>query len=418
MYSPFRSSYSFLNFLEESKNTHMEHLEDNVLNAGVEGARQSINFLRSLRDMLAGHSKTKINASVKWDGAPAIFAGIDPRDGKFFVAKKGIFNKDPKVYKTEKEIRADTSGDLADKLAVCLKYLPELGITGVIQGDLMFTRSDLKDETIDGENFVTFHPNTIVYAVPANTQLAKQIKAAKMGIVWHTVYTGKSFETMKATFGKNIKAKLKPSKNVWFDDATYRDMSGTATMTAQETAEVTQILSRAGTLFQTMSAKVLNQLSDNEELLILVKAYNNSKIKAGEVIITNPDAHTTGLVEYLTARFTKEIDSKKTDKGKEAARQKMNQMMSFFTNNPKAEINKIFELMKLLIDAKLILVSKMNRASGFGTFLKTETGFAVTNQEGFVAIDHTGKNAVKIVDRLEFSRANFSKDFIKGWQRK
>lgn len=408
---------NFTQYLIEAKNTHMEHLEDNVLNGGVEGARQSINFLRSLRDMLAGHSKTKINASVKWDGAPAVFAGIDPRDGKFFVAKKGIFNKEPKVYKTEAEVRADTSGDLADKLSACLKYLPELGITGVIQGDLMFTQSDLKRQTIDDEQFITFHPNTIVYAVPANSQLAKQIQSAKIGVVWHTTYTGKSFETMKASFGKNIKSKLKPSKNVWFDDATYRDMSGTATMTAQETAEVTNILSKAGTLFQSIPAKVLNEISDNEDLLMMIKTYNNSKIRAGEVLIANPDAHTTGLVDFIGAKFRKEMDSKKTEKGKEAVKQKQNQVMAFFTNNPKVEINKVFELMKLLIDAKIVIVSKMNKASGIGTFLKTENGFRVTNQEGYVAIDHTGKNAVKIVDRLEFSRANFSPDILKGWQR-
>ncbi len=408
---------SFYSFLEESKNTHMEHIEDNILNAGVEGARQSINFLRSLRDMLAGHSTTKINTTVKWDGAPAIFAGIDPTDGRFFVAKKGIFNKNPKVYKTPAEVRADTSGDLADKLIICLKYLPELGITGVIQGDLMFTQSDLKHETIDGEEYLTFHPNTIVYAVPAGSKLAKQIQSSKMGIVWHTVYTGKSFETMKAKFGKNIKGKLTPSRNVWFDDATYRDVSGTATMTAEETAQVTTLLSQAGKLFNTIPAKVLNEISDNEELLMNIKTYNNSKIKAGEILISNPDTHTTGLVNYLTDRYQKEVDSKKTEKGKSAARDKMRNNMVYFTSNAKAEINKVFELMRLIIEAKIIIVNKMNKASGLGTFLKTAGGFVAASQEGFVAIDHTGKNAVKIVDRLEFSKANFSKEFIKGWQR-
>jgi hypothetical protein len=59
----------------------------------------------------------------------------------------------------------------------------------------------------------------------------------------------------------------------------------------------------------------------------------------------------------------------------------------------------------------------MNKAEGIGTFLKTAVGFMATSQEGYVAIDHTGKNAVKIVDRLEFSRANFSPDILKGWQR-
>ena len=407
----------FNKYLVEAKNTHMEHLEDNVLNGGVDGARQSINFLRSLRDMLAGHSNVKLNTTVKWDGAPAVFAGIDPTDGKFFVAKKGIFNKNPKVYKTEKEVRADTSGDLAEKLVACLKYLPALNIKGVIQGDLMFTQEDLKIQNVGGEECVTFHPNTIVYAVPTGSKLAKQIQSAKIGIVWHTTYTGKSFETMKASFGKNIKGKLTPSRNVWFDDATYRDLTGTATMTAEETANVTSVLARAGRLFQSIRPAVLNAISDDEELLIMIKTYNNSKIRGGEVLIGDADAHTTGLVDFIGGKFRKEMDSKKTDKGKSAVKERQQSIMKFFTTHPKVEINKVFELMKLIIEAKLVIVSKMNKASGIGTFLKTETGFLATSQEGYVAIDHTGKNAVKIVDRLEFSRANFSPDILKGWQR-
>ena len=124
----------FQSFLAEAKNTHMEHIEDNVLNGGVDGARESMNFLRALRDMLAGNAKSSVNVSVKWDGAPAIFAGTDPSDGKFFVAKKGIFNKNPKVYKTQEDIKQDTDGDLKDKLSLALNLLPKLGIKGVIQG--------------------------------------------------------------------------------------------------------------------------------------------------------------------------------------------------------------------------------------------------------------------------------------------
>jgi hypothetical protein len=407
----------FNKYLVEAKNTHMEHLEDNVLNGGVDGARQSINFLQSLRDMLAGNSNVKVNTTVKWDGAPAVFAGIDPRDGKFFVAKKGIFNKNPKVYKTPAEVRADTSGDLADKLVTCLKYLPELGIKGVIQGDLMFTQSDLRTQEIGGESCVTFHPNTIVYAVPTKTKLAKQIQSAKMGIVWHTTYTGSSFETMKASFGKNIKSKLKASKNVWFDDATYRDVTGTATMTQNETEEVTKVLSRAGTLFQTIKPAILNGFANDEELLIMTKTFNNSKIRMGQPIIDNGASHVRGLVQFITDKFQKDEDSKKTEAGKQAVRERKQRVLKFFSNNDPMEIAKVFDLMKLLVEAKIVIVSKMNKAEGIGTFLKTAVGFMATSQEGYVAIDHTGKNAVKIVDRLEFSRANFSPDILKGWQR-
>jgi hypothetical protein len=407
----------FNKYLVEAKNTHMEHLEDNVLNGGVDGARQSINFLQSLRDMLAGNSNVKVNTTVKWDGAPAVFAGIDPRDGKFFVAKKGIFNKNPKVYKTPAEVRADTSGDLADKLVTCLKYLPELGIKGVIQGDLMFTQSDLRTQEIGGESCVTFHPNTIVYAVPTKTKLAKQIQSAKMGIVWHTTYTGSSFETMKASFGKNIKSKLKASKNVWFDDATYRDVTGTATMTQTETEEVTKVLSRAGTLFQTIKPAILNGFANDEELLIMTKTFNNSKIRMGQPIIDNGASHVRGLVQFITDKIQKDEDSKKTEAGKQAVRERKQRVLKFFSNNDPMEIAKVFDLMKLLVEAKIVIVSKMNKAEGIGTFLKTAVGFMATSQEGYVAIDHTGKNAVKIVDRLEFSRANFSPDILKGWQR-
>ena len=165
----------FQTFLAEAKNTHMEHIEDNILNGGVDGARESMNFLRALRDMLAGSGKSSVNVSVKWDGAPAIFAGTDPSDGKFFVAKKGIFNKNPKVYKTPAEIKLDTEGDLREKLISALALLPQLGIKGVIQGDFLFSKKDIKIEKFDGVNHVTFHPNTIVYAVPSRGDLGYKI---------------------------------------------------------------------------------------------------------------------------------------------------------------------------------------------------------------------------------------------------
>ena len=239
----------------------MEHIEDLIFNEGVTGTRKAINFLQDLRDMLAGHSKTKITATVKWAGAPAIFAGVDPTDGKFFVAKKGIFNKNPKVYKTNADIDADISGDLAIKFKVALKEFSKLGIkAGVYQGDLMFT-NDKKTETIDGEKYITFHPNTIMYAVPYNSELGKKIRSVKIGVVWHTTYTGDSFESMSASFGKTIVDKFNDVPSIWMDDANYKDYSGTATFTASETAEVTKILSRAGTVFNSISAQTLNAIS-------------------------------------------------------------------------------------------------------------------------------------------------------------
>lgn len=407
---------SLSNFITEAKNTHMEHLEDNVLNNGVNGARDAINALRSLRDMLAGHSKSSVDITVKWDGAPAIFAGIDPTDGKFFVAKKGIFNKNPKIYKTEAEVRADTSGDLADKLTLALNHLPELGIkSGVYQGDFLYSNSDLKKETIDGEVMVTFHPNTIVYAVPYTSELGRTVRQSKIGVVWHTTYTGDSFENMKASFGKPIANKFKSSKNVWSTDAMFNDVSGKATFTQKQTDYITKLLSDAGKVFRTLHAPTLNGISENEELLLLVKTHYNSKVRAGERI-KNVNAHVNDLMKFITTRYQKEIDKRKTQKGKDAQTEKMKKLMKFFTATNKKNLANIFLMMNYIITAKEYIIAKLDSASSIGTMLKTNNGFKVTSPEGYVAIDRVG-NALKLVNRMEFSKANFSSDIIKGWQK-
>ncbi len=407
---------SFNTFLIEEKNTHMEHIEDNILNAGVEGARQSINFLRSLRDMLAGKSKAVANVTIKWDGAPAVFAGVDPSDGKFFVAKKGIFNKDPKVYKTDADIDADTQGDLNAKLKLALEELPKLGIKGVVQGDFLYSKDDLREVVIDGESYITFHPNTIVYAVPKNSQLARTILASRIGVVWHTTYRGDSFESMSASFGEEIASGLKQTKAVWSVDASYRDVSGAATFTEAETKQVTELLSKAGKIFSGMDRSTIDGISDNTELLTRVKTFINSKVRVGERI-GNTSKFVDDLMKYIHDYYQKEIDKKATDKAKAVWIAKRDDTMKYFANTPKAKIVALFDMYDHIVDAKHMIIRKLDKAKQIGTFLKTADGYKVTEQEGFVAIDHMGKNAVKLVDRLQFSHANFSADIQKGWQR-
>ena len=302
---------NFIEYIYEQKNTHMTHIEDKVLYGGVDGTRQAILALRSLRDMLGGVKDG--NVSVKWDGAPAIFCGIDPRDGKFFVAKKGIFNKSPKVYKTNADVDADTSGDLSTKLKAALKYLPELGINGVVQGDFLFDKSDIKNEKIKGKSYITFHPNTIMYAVPSGTDAAKKVKAAKIGIVWHTTYTGNSFETMKASYGVDT-SKFRNSKNVWSQDAMLRDMTQ-FTMSKKDTEDVNAHLSNAGRIFNKISSTTLRTLEGNQDLAQTIETFNNTYVRKGEVI-GNTKAHVEKLIQYIKRKFQKEIDKRKTDKGK------------------------------------------------------------------------------------------------------
>ena len=406
----------FDKYIVEAKNTHMEHVEDLIFNEGVVGTRKAINFLRDLRDMLAGNTKTGISRTVKWDGAPAVFAGVDPNDGKFFVAKKGVFNKNPKVYKTPADVSADTSGDLRDKLLVALSEFSKLGIKkGVYQGDLMFTKGDVKKEDIDGDSYFTFQPNTIVYAVPVNSPLGRNISRAKIGIVWHTTYTGASFDTMSASFGKDIASKFNNVSSIWMTDATYQDESGRATFTEKETEQVTRVLASVGRVFQNTPAELIDYWHKNPKLLDLVKIFNNTYVRQGKRI--NPRTHTQAFMNWMTDRYKKDLAKLKTPASQAKKKAEMKETMRIFSRFRKGQIQNVWTLMVLLADAKQMIINKMNQAGSLKTFLRTRTGFKVTAPEGFCAIDQLSNDAVKIVDRMEFSKANFSKDIIKGWEK-
>ncbi len=398
------------------KNLHMTHLEDAVLDGGVTGTRNVINYLRAIRDMLSGNSSAPVSLTTKWDGAPAIFAGVDPADKQFFVAKKGVFNKTPKLYKTENEINDELSGDLAVKFKIALKEFSKLGIEGVVQGDLLYTQSDLKTENIDGVPCVTFHPNTIVYAVPKSSDLGKTISKSKIGVVWHTTYRGTSLEGMSASFGKAIATKQKKVNSVWSIDAVFQDKSGNATMTKAETDTLTAKLSAAGSLFRKIKANKLNELSTNTELNARVNTFINQKVREG-TRITNVKAFIIGIQRYIEDAAKKEADKVKQQKTKDAKIQKGKDLLMYFDRRDIKDIANIFELYNLLVDAKHLIIDKLNQVEGITTLLKTAKGFEVTGQEGFVAIDHIGQNTLKIVDRLEFSKANFSTEYIKGWQK-
>jgi len=398
---------------KEGKNVHLEHLEDNVLNNGVSGAREAINFLRSLRNMLAGHSDVKVNVTTKWDGSPAIFAGINPENGKFFVGTKSVFNKNAKLNYTDADIDENHPGEgLNDKLKVALTYLPKLGIKGILQGDMMFTKSDLKSEMIDGEEYITFQPNTIVYAVPVNTKLAKMMMAAQLGVVFHTSYTGKDIENMKASFNIDI-GHLNTTKDVWFRDASFTDASGSATFTEKETADLTSILSQAGRLFNTIPALTLNKISSSETYLLQIKTYNNTKIREGQEI-RDTRAHVNGLMKWVEDRLNKEISAAKKEETKQKRIKEKTEVMRFYRTNA-AQLKNIFDLMNLIIEAKLMIIRKLETIKSIGTFVRTDDGFRITAPEGFVAVDKLKGNALKLVDRLEFSHQNFNA--AKNWSK-
>ena len=413
--------HSFRKFINEEKNLHLEHIEDEILNNGVDGTRQAINFLRGLRDMLAGSTKSgkQVRITVKWDGAPAIFAGTNPENKKFFVGTKGVFAKNAKLNYTPEDIDKNHPGDgyesLNYKLKLCLQYLPELNIKGVVQGDLMYVPEQLKDETIDGVDYLIFKPNTIVYAVPKESDLAKQISTSKLGIVFHTRYVGDSLPEMDANFDVDV-SQMTQTPNVWFRDAEYEDVSGSASMTEKETAQITGILSGAGRLFKQLNPNILKYIQNHKDVNIQIKAYTNTKIREGRPI-ENPDAHARGLIVYLKQKFDKELNKLKTEKARLRKQQAQKEFLRFFQSNVR-QLSQIFEMQNMLLACKILILRKLEQVNTMTkTFLQDDDGFRVTNPEGFVAVDKLKSDQyVKLVDRLEFTRQNFNaaKNWSKG----
>ena len=406
--------YSFKQYLSESKNTHLEHLEDEIINNGYQGGVNAVEFLKSLRNMLVGSSGKKVNVSVKWDGAPAVICGINPENGKFFVGSKSVFNVTPKINYTPADIRKNHSGGLVDKLIVALRELRKLNIKGVVQGDFLYTPDEIKTATIRGEKVITFTPNTITYAIPEDSNLAKRIQSSKMGIIFHTSYTGRKMSNLKAKFGVNVRSFSK-TNSVFFDDAGYKDTSGVATFTELESDQYDALLRMAaGSISK--GKGVLDLMKRQTNLLSVgarLKIFFNDFIRRGQTI-ANVKKLQTQFKTYYTKVLDDEINKRKTKSAKDRfAAQKKEGLR--FIDRYEDQIYFAIASYVTLQRTKNYLVNKMNQIKSIGTFIQRGNGFEVTNPEGYVAVDRLGR-AVKLVDRLEFSTANFtvSKNWIKG----
>ena len=398
--------------LLEDPNTHLEHLEDEIINNGSSGAKTSIEFLKSIKKMLQG-GKGGSNVSVKWDGAPAIFCGINPENDRFFVGTKSIFNATPKINYTVSDISRNHGGALADKLAVALKYLSKLGISGVIQGDLLFTSDDKKMANVNGEKSIVFTPNTITYAVPvASTSMFNRIRSAKIGIIFHTSYRGKTIKTMKASFGASVGG-LRQNSNVFFDDARYKQAEDPGLSKGEEKRFDAIIRMAEGSIYK--AGAFIDKIKKDQGPLSLgvqLKTFFNTYIRSGTKI-GNANALTNNFEVYFREKLKKEIDGRKTDKAKQKYEEILEAGMKILRPNRK---NLYFAIASYITlqTAKSMLLSKLNGIQSIGSFMRTGNGYKVTSPEGYVAINKG--SAVKLVDRLVFSQANFNvaKDWVKG----
>ena len=395
---------TFQTYITEQKNTHLTHAADFAFEGGKR-TTESIAFLSSLIQMFKGKAKSKVNFTRKWDGAPAIFCGINPENGKFFVGTKSVFNKTPKINYTNADIDRNHGGGLADKLKEALKHLPSLGIKGVLQGDFLFGAGDTEPKEIDGKSFLTFTPNTITYAV-GEGDLQKQIKRAKIGIIFHTKYTGDNLQNMKASFDVS-RSDFGRSSSVYADDANFRDVTGKANFTAKEYETAVKLLNKAK-VSASKARKGSNALAKNAKLFSLINIYVNAKVKQGKYVLSSGEFY-----NFVKAKLDAEVSKLKSERGK----QKRKNANDITLNNIKSmsrDLQNVFRCNMDIQNVVLHILKKLDDIKTLRTFVRTSDGYKVTSDEGFVA--SSSGSVVILVNRLEFSRANFTvaKNWVKG----
>ena len=391
--------------LTEFKRTHLEHIEDIIITDGYEGGKAVLDYFRGLLLTLKGTSSEAMSVSVKWDGAPAVVCGTNPDNGRFFVGTKSVFAKSPKINYTKKDIATNHGTDeLGQKLLKCLVHIKKLNIQGVVQGDLLFTDEDITRKNIEGKPHLTFTPNTITYAVPEGSDLSKQIDRAKVGIIFHTTYNGDTLADMTASGGADVSSFTK-SNDVFFDNATYKDVSGSAKFTDEETKKFYNGIEKLENLLNNVPRNLSSVLGQNQDFVPMFQMYINAMVKQGE-LPNNVNQFLLGFKKFYAERMKQQMAGLKAQKALQLRQDKMKQMPQFLAS-ARAPLQAMLTFYKAVQTMKAFVLKKMNQAMAIGSFSQTDSGLEVTEPEGFVAVDTSG-NAVKLVDRLGFSRRNLT----------
>ena len=388
-----------------AKNTHLTHIEDRIITDGAKGADEAIEMLKMMGDFLDGKSGgQKPLVTEKWDGAPAVICGTDPSDGQFFVGTKSVFAKTaPKICKSENDIDRMYSGVLAQKLKASFRYLNGR-VNGVLQGDLMFT-NDKRDESIEGQQYVSFRPNTLTYAAKKNTPLGKQIERARLGIVFHTKYMGSSLQNMTASFDVHP-GDYQSGGDVWAQRATYQDISGAANMTTVERQKYDAAVRRAEGSSK-KATRIMNKIQSGKKTLMtdteLLKFFNNY-VKVGRDIPSVKAAYNQ-FQFHMGREVDKEVQKRQTTASQEKLALKFLGTLEFMEKNEQ-EFKMLIACYMNIQYCKNILVRQLQKVQGLRIFADMGNKYVAANPEGYVAVK--GERAVKLIDRLDFSRLNFT----------
>ena len=386
---------------------HLEHLEDEMLNYGVEGCKAAVSFLKELRNML-GHQESSGFMQTKWDGAPSVICGMDPLADIFFVGTKSVFNKDtPKICYSEEDVDSMYDGDLAEKLKFSYRYFSKLGIKGVIQGDLLFT-SDIRTETVDGERLYTFRPNTITYGIPTDHDIGKKAGRAKIGVVFHTHYQGTDLPTMQAMAGAPVDTynDIPEVLIVRNDTPMHKVGFSRAEMTKFDNyiSKIERMCKICGPFLDELVDATGTTGDKKFHIASYLKQFFNNEIKNARSI-ANIDEAMYAMLNFYGDKMEKELSKIKTVANLTKKRNLVYGSQNYVVDNV-YKFKTMLALYKELQAVKQMVIDKLDHLEEFRTYVQTEKGYKVTTPEGYVL--HKDGSMIKFVNRLEFAYNNFT----------
>ena len=392
---------------------HLEHIEDEMLNHGVDGCTASVSAMKEMLKML-GKKPSSGYMQTKWDGAPSVVCGKHPITGRFFVGTKSVFNKEPKLCHFDDDVDVYYSGDLATKLKTALQYFKPLGITGVIQGDLLFTEKDKKTVTVNNENLITFTPNTITYGVPVNSDMGKKISTAKIGVVFHTHYNGDDLSSMTASAGAPTSEFSKTTDCVVIENDTPMADVAVPTNTLQlferNTNTIESMCKKSGKFLDTLVDNMGTSGDKKFHIASYLKQFFNNEIKEGRSISDSQKA-IKSIAEFYRTKMNKEVEKMKSVQKQAERRKQMYDGIAYLEDNI-TEFDAMFTLYRKMQENKEIVIKALDNLETFRTFVQTDKGYKVTGPEGYV-LHHDG-DMIKLVNRIEFSYNNFT--LAKQWR--
>ena len=401
---------------EVSKLTHLSHSEQLVM-WGPKSLKTMYNALNSTYKALKSNTDPEdIDVKLKIDGSPSSIAATN-FNGEKFVATKGFFNKDRKSAHTPEECDQlwGAIPDLCNKMKGLLAHLDEINIPEgeIWQGDFLFSKEDLSSQNIDGTSYVTFQPNTIIYAVPDSDPIAKLITQADLGIAWHTTYKGPDFDNLKIGFNASVN-RLGHPISVFMMDAVLPSLAGIGTLTSEETEKAETTLANLKSNIEFLFGDAsYNNIVSHSAIIELVEKFDNSRIRS-EVGLSDPKGFIEEFKAFVMAEAEKKAASLKKEASKAAKIEKGKEICDFIEGN-RTTFEKIYEVKNQVVELKEFFIRKLNKLGSFRTFVRhIDRGFLPCGQEGYAVSDIDG-NIQKFVSRIEFSHNNFSKEIVKGW---